>query len=83
MKDGKLLNEYKEICNKFGYNIEKEFDSEPMCNGKYIEIKVKSNNCKFNADFHDNRTLEDSPCCICFTIISIDSVFEMGKNYYS
>ena len=53
IKDDKLLNEYKEICNKFSYNTEKEFDSKPIRNGKYIKIKLKPNNCTFNTEFHD------------------------------
>lgn len=40
IKDDKLLNEYKEICNKFSYNTEKEFDSKRIRNGKYIKIKL-------------------------------------------
>ena len=83
IKREKLLNEYKQICNKISYYVEKELGGEPIHNGKYIKIKLKSNNCKIDTDFHDNRMLENGPCCIWFTVISIDSVFEIGKSCYS
>ena len=72
IKDDKLINEYKEICNKFSYNTEKEFRSKPIHNEKYIEIKLKFNSCTFNTEFHDCQLLENCPRCIYFTTTSVD-----------
>ena len=39
---------------KVSNNIKKEFDSEPVCNEKYIKTKIKSYNGKINKNLHYN-----------------------------
>ena len=47
IKDGEFLE-------KVSNNIKKEFDSEPVCNEKYIKTKIKSYNGKINKNLHYN-----------------------------
>ena len=82
IKDNELLKKHKQIRDKISYNTEKEFDSEQIHSGKYIETKVKSHNGNINIDFHDNGMPKDDSSSIYFYIILIDSVFKMRKNYY-
>ena len=42
IKDKKLLNKYNEIWKKVSNIIEKELDSKPVYNEKYLETKIKS-----------------------------------------
>ena len=81
IKDDELLKKQKGIWNKTSYKIEKEFDSEPIHNDKYIKIKIKSYNGTINKDFNDNEMPKDDSLCICFSIILTDSFFKMSKNY--
>lgn len=37
-----------------------EFNSKPMYDRKYLEIKMKSYGGKISTDFHDNRTPKNS-----------------------
>ena len=62
--------------------LEKEFDSEPVYNEKYLKAKIKSYNGKINTNFHDNKIPKESSQFICLSVILIDSVFRTGKNYY-
>ena len=43
-KDDELLEKYNEICEKVINSLKKEFDSEPVCNEKNLEAKIKSYN---------------------------------------
>ena len=53
-----------------------------MNNEKYLKTKIKSYEGKTDTNFHDDGFPKDSSCCICLSLIFIDSVFKMGKNYY-
>ena len=55
IKDDKLLGKYNEIWEKVRNNIKKEFDSEPVYNGKYLRAKIKSYKGKINTNFHNNK----------------------------
>ena len=60
------MEKYTEIWDKVSYTIGKEFDSNLVCNEKYLEAKIKSYNGKINTNFHNNKIpKEDSPF-ICF-----------------
>ena len=41
-----------EFWEKFKNIIKKGFDSEQVCNEKYLKAKLKSHNGKINADSH-------------------------------
>ena len=64
---------------KFG---KKEFLSEPVYNEKYLKAKIKSYNGKINTNFRDNKIPKEGSQFICLSVVSIDSRFRTGKNYY-
>ena len=42
IEDDKLLTRYNTILDKVSAGIKKEFDSEPVCNKKFLKTKIKS-----------------------------------------
>ena len=86
IRDDELLKKYDEkynkICNKVSNSIKKRFDSKLVYNNKYLKTKVKSYEGKINTIFHDYGMTEDDFHYIFLSVILIDSVFEIGKNYY-
>ena len=76
IKDDELLKEYNEIT------INKEFDSDPAYNEKYLKSKIKPYNGKINTNFHNDKIPKEGSQCICFSVILMDSVFRTGINYY-
>ena len=82
LKDDKLFEKYKEIWEKVKNNIKKEFGIEPMYNKKDLKGKIKSYNEKINANFHDNKIPNEYSTLICLSVILINSVFQIDKNYY-
>ena len=42
IKDDELLETFNEIWEKVCNSIKKGFDSEPVCNEKYLKTKIKS-----------------------------------------
>ena len=46
------------------------------------KIKIKSYEGKISTDFHDNGIPKKGSCCISLSIVLIDSLFKIGKNYY-
>ena len=81
IKDGELLEKYNEIWEKVKNSTEKEFDSEPVYNEKYLEAEIKSYNGKINTNFHNNKIPKEGSKFICLSVIFIDSIFRAGKNY--
>ena len=63
--------------------LKKEFDSDPVYNEKYLKTKINSYDGKINANFHNDRVPEEGCYCVCLEVALIESVFKMGKNYYS
>ena len=53
-----------------------------MHNEKYLKFKIKSYDGKINKHFHNNKIPKDYSKFICLSVILIDSVFRIGKNYY-
>ena len=82
IKDDELLQKYNEIWEKVRNSTEKEFNSEPVYNEKYLKTKIKSYNGKINANFHNNKIPKEGSQCICLSVILINSVFRTGENYY-
>ena len=61
--------------------IQKEFDSNPVCNEKYIKkTKIKSYNGKINTTFHNNKIPKEGSEYICLSVILLDSVYKKDKN---
>ena len=76
--DGELLEKCKKV-SKVSNSMEKEFDSEPLCNQKYLKTKVKCYEWKVSTNAHNNKLTKEGPECIC---LLIDSVFRSVKSYY-
>ena len=58
IKDDKLLEKYNEICKKVNSSLEKEFDSEPVYNKKFLNATIKSHNGEINTNFYNNKIQE-------------------------
>ena len=82
IKKNKLL-EKDEIRNKVSKVIIKGFDIEFVYNNKYLKTKIKSYGGKINTNFHDDKVPKEGSHYICLSVILIDAVFGIGKNYYS
>ena len=55
IEDDDLLEKYKTIWDKVSADIEKIFDSAPVCNRNYFKIKIKSH-CNEVTDFYDKNS---------------------------
>ena len=82
IKDDKLLEKYNRIQKKVKIVIEKEFDSEPVYNEKYLKAKANSYNRKINTNFDNNKIPKECSQFICLSVTLIVSVFRTGKNCY-
>ena len=56
IKDDNLLKKCNSIWDEVSADIEKEFDSEPVYNKKYLKIKIKSHGDEVT-DFYDKKFL--------------------------
>ena len=66
IKDDELLKKkYNEIWEKVKYSLNKEFNSEPVYNQKYLKAKIKSYNIKINRNFHSNKIPKEGSQFIC------------------
>ena len=66
-KDEKLLKKYNEIWKKVKNIINKEFDSKPLYNEKYLKSKIKSYNGKTNTNLHNNKIRKKGSQYICLS----------------
>ena len=53
-EDAELLEKYNKIWDKFSHSIEKDFNSKPVANKKYLKTKIKFYEGKTNTEFHGN-----------------------------
>ena len=67
---------------KISKSIKKEFDSEPIYNGKYLKTKTKSCKGKVNTNFHNNKIPKEGSQCIFLSVILINFVFRTDNNNY-
>ena len=82
IEDDELFKKYNEIQEKVKSSIKKEFSRKPVYNEKYLKAKIKSYNRKINTNFHNNEILREGSQFICLSVILIDSIFRISKNYY-
>ena len=82
IEDDELLEKYNKIWEKVSDNINKEFDSEPVYNEKYLKTKIKSYKGKININFYNKKIPKECSHCNCLSVILINSISETGKNYY-
>ena len=71
IKDNELLEKYNEIWRKVKNSLKKEFESEPVCNEKYLKAKIKSYNGKINTNSHNNKISREVSQFICLLVIFI------------
>ena len=73
-------------CNKILANIrnvmQKGFNNELVCDGKYLNTKLKSYNGKTNTNLHHNKMPEKGSHCVFISILLTDSIFKKDENYY-
>ena len=81
-KDDELLEKYNEIWEKVSKSIKKEFDSDPVYEGKYLKTKIKSYKGKINANFHNNKIPKEDSQFIFLSVTLINSVFRTDNNNY-
>ena len=66
--------------DKIKNSIKKEFDSKPVNNERYLKVKRKYYNGKFNTNFHNNRIPRKGSQFICLSVILVDSVSVFGTG---
>ena len=61
-----------------------EFDSEPVCgdNAKYVKAKIKMYEDRVNTNFQGKKVPKENGSCKCLSLIMLDSVIRVNKNYY-
>ena len=65
--------------------ISKKLNSEPVYGDEYIKTKIKSNDdirTNFHGEGNSRKVPKESCTYKCFSLISLDSVIQMGKKYY-
>ena len=81
-----FLKEYTKVWEKVKYLIGKKFYAEPVYSDKYIKTKIKSYNNDIRTNFHgegNSKKVPKESCTYkCFSLISLDSVIQMGEKYY-
>ena len=84
IKFEQLLKRYNKIWDNISKSFKKWFDNQPVCNEKYLKTKIKSYEGKTKTHFHDNgMTKIECSQCICLSVASINSVFNIGKSCYA
>ena len=71
--DDNLLKKCNDIWTKVTNSIKKDFDGKPICNKKFLKIKIKFYGDEAT-DFHDEEIPKVGSNYICLTLILIDFV---------
>ena len=78
-----MIKKYSEIWNIIKSLVQKEFNSEPVYNDKYIKTKTKICNDRVYTNFQINKIPKDNEYCACLFVILLDSIFvNSNKEYY-
>ena len=84
IKDHEILEKYNIKSGiKSAIVSKREFDNEPVNNEKYLKIEIKTYDGKINTNFQGDKLPKEGSHCIYLLAIMIDSVFGIGKSYYS
>ena len=81
IEENDLLEKCKTIWDKFSADIKKEYYSEPVQNRKILKTKIKSYDDEV-PDFYNKQIPKMDSNHTCLTVISVDSAFKKGVNYY-
>ena len=82
-----FLKKYMTIWEKISNLINKNFDSDPAYEDKYINTKIRSYNNDIitnfrNIDNKNNELPEENKPYKCVSLISLDSIIKVDKKYY-
>ena len=85
--NNEFLERYTKIWEKISDLIDKNFDSDPVYNSKYINTKIRSYNNDIITSFHDNdnknnKLPEKNKAYRCMSLILLDSIIKINKKYY-
>ena len=80
-EDDELLEQYNTIWDKVSAGIKKEFDSEPVCNKKYLKTKIKSHDDEVT-DFCDINISKVDSNHISLPVLILDFALKKDDNYY-
>ena len=53
-----------------------------MYNNQYIKTKTKIYNDRVHTNLQHNNTPKDNECCVCLSVILLDSIFVRSNNEY-
>ena len=87
LDNNEFLERYTAIWEKISNLVNKKFDSDPIYNNKYINIKIRSYNNDIKTNFHNidnenNKLPEKNKLYKCVSLISLDSFIKINKKYY-
>ena len=69
IKDEELLKKHNKTWKKVKITINKEFDSDPVYNQKYLKAKIKSYNEKITINFLKNEIQKEVSQCSYSSVI--------------
>ena len=82
VKDEELLVKYNEMWVKIKSIIKRKiFHTDSVFDNKYLKTKINLYKDKITTNFNGKVSKEASEY-ICLSLIEIDSVFKLGKNYF-
>ena len=84
VKNKQLLKKYTKIWEKIEGLMKINFESKPVYgdHDKYIKTKIKIQGGSIITNFHNKKMPKEKAPCNCLSIIMIDSVIRVKKNYY-
>ena len=84
VKDKRLLKNYTKIWEATEGLMKINFESKPVYgdDDKYIKTKIKTYAGSIITNFYNKNMPEEKAPCKCLSIIMIDSVIKVNKNYY-
>ena len=85
--NNEFLERYTAIWEKISDLVNKKFDSDPVCNNKYINTKIRSYNNDIKTNFRNidnknNKLPEKNKPFNCVSLISLDSTIKINKKCY-
>ena len=82
IKDDDVLDKYNEIWDKIKETLSIKFHTMPVCDEKYIKVKVREFNGVIKLNFLGHEVPKENEHYTCFAFITIDSVMRMEKKNY-
>ena len=80
-EDDDLVEQFNTIWNKVSAGIKNDFDSEPVCNKKYLKPKIKLHDDEVT-DFYKIKIPKVDSNHTSLPVISLDFALKKDDNYY-